>query len=137
MRNVVLALLACAMLTGCSARAGMTVAQAIHLCRQGARNERVQTSGVVSTVLGTRVTRSGPHLGFIIATPGGKHAQRRLHVRVETNVGITGPIPLTRGDHVRIVGELACDDHVLHWTHHDPEGRDPGGYVLVDGRIYQ
>lgn len=84
----------------------------------------------VVRVLGERSGRSGEHEGFII------RAQERTY-KVEDNTNITGPIPLQRGDTVSLLGQLECDDFVIHWTHHDPRGRHMSGYVKVNGRLYE
>ena len=85
---------------------------------------------VVTRVLGERDSRSGVHEGFIV------RVDRRTY-KVEDNVNITGPIPLERGDVVSLLGQLECDDYVIHWTHHDPRGRHPSGYVKVNGKLYE
>lgn len=84
----------------------------------------------VVRVLGEREGRSGEHEGFIIRANG-------RTFKVEDNVGITGPIPLRRGDALSLLGQLECDDYVIHWTHHDPRGRHMPGYVKVNGRVYE
>lgn len=85
---------------------------------------------VVVRVLGERGSRSGVHEGFIIRVG-------RRTLKVEDNVQITGPVPLRRGDAVSLLGQLECDDEVIHWTHHDPRGRHMGGYVKVNGKLYE
>jgi hypothetical protein len=84
----------------------------------------------VVRVLGERNGRSGEHEGFIIA------AQGRTY-RIEDNVHITGPIPLQRGDTVTLLGQFECNDDVIHWTHHDPRGRHPSGYIEVNSKLYE
>jgi hypothetical protein len=84
----------------------------------------------VTRVLGIRESRSGAHEGFIISASG-------RSFKVEDNVEITGRIPLHRGDAVSLLGQLECDDDVIHWTHHDPAGRHPAGYVKVNGATYE
>jgi hypothetical protein len=61
-----------------------------------------------------------------------------LTVRVEDNVDLTGPIPLAPGDAVTVRGEYEYDRRggVIHWTHRDPRGRHPPGYVDVNGERY-
>ena len=93
----------------------------------------------VVRVLGERYGRSGEHEGFIIsACPRMTPCTREwTYLKVEDNVDITGPIPLQPGDVVSLLGQLECSDAVIHWTHHDPHGRHPSGYVKVNGRVYE
>ena len=84
----------------------------------------------VVSVLGERAGASGEHEGFII------RASDRTF-KVEDNVDITGPIPLRRGQAVSLLGQLECDDYVIHWTHHDPRGHHASGYVKVNGKLYE
>ncbi len=88
-------------------------------------------------VLGIRTGPSGPHEGFLVATDPG--AGCRITLRVEHNLDLAGRVPLTRGETVEIRGEYIYDPRggILHWTHHDPRGRHPGGYIRANGELYQ
>lgn len=46
---------------------------------------------------------------------------------------------LQKGDLVAFQGEYEWNPKggVLHWTHHDPAGRHPGGWLELHGRRYQ
>ncbi|HKU66588.1 MAG TPA: DUF3465 domain-containing protein [Candidatus Baltobacteraceae bacterium] len=96
----------------------------------GAHAEVYIPQATVTRVLGERESRSGLHEGFIVRV-----AQQTF--KVEDNVDITGPVPLQRGDAVSLLGQLECDDYVIHWTHHDPRARHPAGYIKVNGRLYE
>jgi Protein of unknown function (DUF3465) len=91
-------------------------------------------SATVTRVLGERESRSGLHEGFLIVPSSTQPART---IKVEDNVDITGRIPLRRGDVVSLLGQLECDDYVIHWTHRDPRGRHPSGYVKVNGKLYE
>lgn len=43
------------------------------------------------------------------------------------------------GDTLRFAGEYEWHERggVLHWTHHDPRGKHPGGWLELAGRRYQ
>ncbi|HLI94920.1 MAG TPA: DUF3465 domain-containing protein [Candidatus Baltobacteraceae bacterium] len=124
----------------------LTIALLVSSCGTGARNLQSALSvcssnssayaevyipdATVVRVLGERAGRSGEHEGFVIRANG-------QTFRVEDNVGITGPIPLQRGNVVSLLGQLECDDDVIHWTHHDPSGRHQSGYIKVNGTLYE
>jgi hypothetical protein len=102
---------------------------------QGSHGE-VVANGVIRHVLGTRRGPSGEHEGFLLQLDG----DCDLLIRVETNTDITGSVPLRNGERVTVKGEYEFDPMggVVHWTHHDPRGHHPDGYVKTDdGKVYQ
>jgi hypothetical protein len=117
-------------LSACGSQQSGTAAQALQTCNAGAQHVHVHDSGEIVRVLGTRRTYSGDHEGFLIAL-------RPRVFKVEDNVDITGYIPLHRGDRVTLDGQFECNDDVIHWTHRDPRGRHPAGYIEVNGTRYQ
>ncbi len=46
---------------------------------------------------------------------------------------------LRAGERAAVYGEYEWNERggVIHWTHHDPAGRHPGGWVEYGGRRYQ
>jgi Protein of unknown function (DUF3465) len=46
---------------------------------------------------------------------------------------------LQRGDLVHFKGEYVWNEKggVVHWTHHDPDGSHPGGWLKHNGRTYE
>ena len=46
---------------------------------------------------------------------------------------------LKEGDKVRFNGEYVWNEKggVIHWTHHDPQGRHVAGWVIHDGKTYK
>lgn len=124
------AILSLLALAACSG--AVNLQSAISTCASNA-NGHAQVyipDAVVTRVLGERDSRSGMHEGFIVRVD-------RRTFKVEDNVNITGPIPLQRGDVVSLLGQLECDDYVIHWTHHDPRGRHASGYIKVNGKLYE
>jgi hypothetical protein len=105
------------------------------LYASGSSGAEVIGHGTVLGVLGTRGGPSGEHEGFLLKLD----QQCDLLLRVETNVDITGPVPLEVGEVVTVKGQFEDDANggVIHWTHHDPRGRHVSGYVEADGKIYE
>ncbi len=96
----------------------------------------VTAQGTVVKVLGIRGGRVGRHEGFLVHLSGNEGHD--LTLRIEDNIELTGSIPLRAGDAVEIRGEYIYDPRggLIHYTHRDPRGRHPSGYVRVNGRIY-
>lgn len=93
----------------------------------------VQAEGRVVKVLPDD-TRGSRHQRFLLDTGHG-HT-----VLIAHNIDLAPRIDgLVRGDRVAFKGEYVWNDKggVVHWTHHDPEGRHPGGWLRHDGRTYQ
>jgi hypothetical protein len=60
-------------------------------------------------------------------------------VEVIDNVDIAPAIPLAPGDRIEICGEMVHDPGkgpIVHWTHHDPGRKHPGGFIRYRGRVY-
>lgn len=74
-----------------------------------------------------------PHQRFLLELPSG-HTLKIAH-----NLKFSGPIPLEKGDTVRLFGEYEYNAKggVVHWTHRDPAGRHPHGWIRHEGEIYR
>lgn len=99
-------------------------------------NVEVTARGSVARLLGIARGPSGLHEGFLLHLSGA--AGHGLTVRVEDNVDITGEIPLSAGDQAEVRGEYIYDSRggLIHYTHHDPRGRHPTGYVRVGDKTF-
>jgi hypothetical protein len=126
-------------LVGCATSSGSDDANgAVYDAWANGRSHiEVTATGSVARILGTRRGPSGVHEGFLLHLRGS--AGRGLTVRVEDNVDLTGPIPLTEGGDAEVRGEYVYDPRggLIHYTHLDPRGRHDGGYVKVGGKVYQ
>lgn len=60
-------------------------------------------------------------------------------LEVVDNVDLAPPVPVGPGDRIAVHGELVHDPGrapLVHWTHHDPADRHPGGWIDFAGRRY-
>lgn len=99
------------------------------------RASDVQVQGV-GTVLRTLSddNEGSRHQRFILELPSG-HTLLVAH-----NIDLARRIdPLKKGDRVEFFGEYEWNDRggVIHWTHHDPQGRHVAGWLKHQGRTYQ
>lgn len=78
-------------------------------------------------------------------TDGSRHQRFILRLSdghtllVSHNIDLAPRAPLAVGDTVSLRGqyEWNAKGGVLHWTHHDPQGRREGGWVEVRGKRYR
>ena len=139
MRRIAFALCASAALAACAqhgAASGTSNDAAVCDAFSSQRSHvEVVASGKVTRVLGVRGGPSGDHEGYLLRLDGGC----ALTLKVETNVTLTGPVPLAPGEAVVVKGEYEYNGlgGVVHWTHRDPRGNHEAGYVQAGGLTYQ
>ena len=107
---------------------GVTPEQAIW--RSG---NQVHSSGTVSRILSDD-NEGSRHQRFIVQLSSGRT------LLVAHNVDLAPRVQsLSVGDTVSFYGEYESNDRggVIHWTHHDPRGRHPGGWIEHKGRRYE
>lgn len=77
----------------------------------------------------------GPHAIIFMRLDSACH----LVVRVAANEHFVGTLRLARGTTMLVRGEYeyGARGGVIHWTHRDPRGHHPNGYVLIAGRLYE
>lgn len=94
---------------------------------------QVRGSGVVIRVLrGDNV--GSRHQKFILKL------ESRQTLLVAHNIDLAPRVAnLNVGDRIEFNGEYEWNSKggVLHWTHHDPQGRHEGGWLKHNGRTYQ
>lgn len=60
-------------------------------------------------------------------------------VEIVDNVAIAPRVPVQPGDRIEVRGEMVHDRGripIVHWTHHDPDGRHAGGFIRLRGQVY-
>ncbi len=73
------------------------------------------------------------HQRFILAVPEGRT------MLVAQNIDLADRVPLKTGDRLSIHGRYETNNRggVIHWTHHDPDRRIPGGWIEFDGKRFR
>lgn len=100
--------------------------------RDGSSATVVQTVGVVDGVLADD-EEGDRHQRFVVRLASG-HT-----VLVSHNIDLASRAPVAVGDTVQFRGEYEWNEEggVIHWTHHDPQGERPGGYVRHRGKTHR
>jgi hypothetical protein len=78
--------------------------------------------------------KGSAHQRFIVQIPSGRT------VLIAHNIDIAQRIrDLQVGNRIRFRGEYEWNKKggVVHWTHHDPEGRHQDGWIEYDGKRYE
>lgn len=96
-------------------------------------NLQVEGRGLVKRILPDDNDGSR-HQRFILELSSGQT------LLMSHNIDLAPRIPgLRKGDKVSFRGEYDWNPEggVIHWTHHDPAGRLPGGWLKHKGKTYQ
>lgn len=96
-------------------------------------NQQLEGQGTVVKVLADDNDGSR-HQRFIVRLGSGRT------LLVAHNIDLAKRIDTLRtGDTVAFYGEYEWNAKggVMHWTHHDPQGRHPGGWIRHNGLTYQ
>ena len=100
--------------------------------RSGRSNVQLGGEGTVSRVLADD-NKGSRHQRFLIQLASG-HSLLIAH-----NIDLAPRIEqLREGDTVEFYGEYEWNKKggVIHWTHHDPRGKHPGGWLKHQGQLY-
>jgi Protein of unknown function (DUF3465) len=100
--------------------------------QQGRSNVQVEGRGLVSRILEDD-TKGSRHQRFIVTLPSGRTLLIAHNIDLAPRVAA-----LNEGDSILFYGEYEWSDKggVLHWTHRDPHGRHPDGWLEHRGRRY-
>ena len=100
---------------------------------QRQRDVLVESSGVVVRILSDD-NEGSRHQRFIVELASGRTVLLSHNIDLAPRVA-----PLTVGDRVEFFGEYEWNEKggVVHWTHDDPAGRHPAGWIRRQGRTFQ
>jgi hypothetical protein len=100
--------------------------------RDGRSGFVIQSAGVVERVLPDD-EEGDRHQRFILRLASG-HTLLMSH-----NIDLAPRVPLAVDDSVEFRGGYEWNEQggVVHWTHHDPQGDRPGGWIRHAGRLYR
>lgn len=100
---------------------------------QGDSNRQVQGEGVVVKVLPDD-NKGSRHQKFILELSSGQTILVAHNIDLAPRVSLISP-----GDVIAFNGEYEWNEKggVVHWTHHDPDGRHEGGWLKAAGSTYQ
>ncbi len=100
---------------------------------QHTSNLQVEGRGVVKRILPDDNDGSR-HQRFILKLGSGQTLLIAHNVDVAPRI-----LGLRKGDKVAFRGEYDWNPEggVIHWTHHDPDGRHPGGWLKHKGKSYR
>ena len=107
-----------------------SVEEAFH---QKQSNVQVSGTGRVDRILSDD-TSGLPHQRFVVRTASDQT------VLIEHNTDVARRVDgLKVGETVSFSGEYIWNDQggLVHWTHHDPEGRHVNGWIEYGGRRYE
>jgi len=105
----------------------------VRLYEEKRSGEMVEGVGTVERVLRDD-TDGSRHQRFIVRLVSGQS------LLVSHNIDLAARVAdLEEGDKVTFRGQYEWNDRggVLHWTHHDPDGRRPGGWLEHEGATYR
>ena len=92
----------------------------------------VEAEGTVERLLADDLEGSA-HQRFIVRLAGGQT------LLVSHNIDLAPRVPASPNDRISFRGQYEWNERggVVHWTHHDPQGRREGGWLEHRGRTYR
>ena len=97
------------------------------------RNVQVEGEGVVERILADDLA-GGRHQRFIVRLGSGQT------LLIAHNIDLAPRVAgLKEGDRIAFYGEYIWNSQggIVHWTHHDPQGRHVAGWLKHKGQTYQ
>nr|WP_254722401.1 DUF3465 domain-containing protein [Gilvimarinus xylanilyticus] len=119
-------------LLGCHQEGDTTDSDFLHLFKSQQSDIQVSGSGKVIRILPDDL-KGSRHQRFII------QAQPSLTLLIVHNIDIAPRINgIKTGDQITFAGEYIWNDKggLIHWTHRDPNGRHPHGWIIHQAQKY-
>lgn len=93
----------------------------------------IESEGTVERILPDD-NEGSRHQRFVLRLGSGQTVLVAHNIDLAPRIG-----SLQHGDTVRFRGQYETNDRggVVHWTHHDPRGEHPAGWLEHDGRRYE
>jgi hypothetical protein len=103
-----------------------------HAFQNRQSNLQVRGEGVVIAILPDD-NRGRRHQRFIIRLPSGQTVLMAHNIDLAPRIN-----SLSKGDSIAFYGEYEWNEKggVIHWTHHDPDGKHADGWIMHKGRKY-
>lgn len=98
-----------------------------------AEDVQIEGQGIVAKILSDD-EKGSRHQRFIVRLSDGQT------VLIAHNIDLAPRVaPLEAGDPISFAGEYVWNPQggVVHWTHHDPRGKHPGGWIRRNGQIFE
>ena len=94
---------------------------------------QIEGAGVVAKVLKDDA-KGSPHQRFLLCTSTGQTLLVAHNIELAPRI-----VEIAEGDTIRFYGEYEWNEKggVIHWTHHDPRGKHPDGWLEHRGQRYQ
>lgn len=104
-----------------------------HAFKSRTSNVEVEDEGAVTRTLTDDLAGSW-HQRFVVRLASGQTILIAHNIDVAPRVN-----GIRKGDSIRFKGEYVWNEKggTVHWTHHDPDGRHPAGWLKHNGRTYQ
>ena len=96
-------------------------------------NVQVEGEGIVERILSDDLA-GGKHQRFIVSLASGQT------ILISHNIDLAPRVEgLQEGEHIAFYGEYIWNSQggIVHWTHHDPQGRHVGGWLKYKEQTYQ
>ncbi|MFT3787756.1 MAG: DUF3465 domain-containing protein [Tepidisphaeraceae bacterium] len=124
-----------------TSKAGQSDGGIGELFKQQRSDVQVTASGIVVKVLPDDTDTSDgseQHQKFLVELPPAGPNADAVTIRICSNLKF-GRIPVAEGERVSFCGEYEWTEYggTVHWTHRDPRGTHPDGWIEHNGRRYE